>query len=114
MADIDLNIITSKIKTKKEARNFCTTIGKFFPNEKIFNSEFFYQYLAGVKCLLESNESGVVDLVKYITIDNLQKKSLLNHCLSSEILSKYFPDNVKETNISREFIIQVRIINFTN
>lgn len=111
MTEIDLNQITSKIKTKKECRNFCTLYGKFFPNEKVFNCEFFYQYCAGLKYLLDSKESGDVELVKYITIDNLQKKSLLSYCLSSEILSKYFPDGVKENTISRNFIIQVSIIN---
>lgn len=116
METIELDQLTSKIHSKKEAQSFCRRIGKFFikiigrelPSSKLFSKEHFYAFMQGKKDLLKTEECVVVDIPNYYCVSELQKKNLIEHCKNSIGLRRFLPDVKDLSNIPRDFLLQVR------
>lgn len=118
MESIDLELLTRKISSKQEAKRFCKTIGKYqlvikgfeLGDEKIFSTEHFYNFVAGKKCLLKSEDNHDIDFPCYHTIKELKKDSLLDYCKNSIKLRIYLPELENLENIPRDFLLKVRLL----
>ena len=61
--------------------------------------------------LLKLSEASPVYLPEYKINEETKKTSLLNYCINDSVMKDYLPDKDKLTEISRSFLLMVRIIN---
>lgn len=118
--EIDLAEVTSKISNKGEAKRFYEEEGKiifnfqigyYFPDIDSFNCEHFYNCIAGNKKLIPLEAAITITMKNYSCVEELQKKSLLNYCLSKEALRSYLPDSTNLLSIPRDYFLQVSFRN---
>lgn len=124
MIEIDISEFTSKIKSRTEAINYVSSLGKILfyytkgyilPKEAVFNVEFVYQFIANKKKLLLKEHDYEVYMPNYATIPELQKRHLLDYCYSKNELKMYLPDSDNCQSIERDTLLKVRnILNIHN
>lgn len=66
--------------------------------------------MCGKKLLLKNEDWYEVKIPNYSCVPCIQKTYLLEYCKSKKELLEYLPDTTNLINISRDFLLKVRIL----